>query len=406
MRSPTDGELAELLAAGESERVEFKRSLSTGTSNTIREAVCAFANDLAGHGLPGVLFVGVGDDGTTTGVPVSDELLRQLADIKTDGNIVPPPSLTVRRFAAAGDVAVVIVLPSDSPPVRYKGRIHVRIGPRRGVATAQDERILNERRRRGDAPFDVQAVPSATIDGLDLGVFVREYLPRAFAREILDANDRSSEEQLAATKMIAGADCPTATVLGLLVLGRNPQDYLPGAYVQFLRFAGTEAHDDIVDAADVRGSLADVLRGVDEKLKAHNHTVVDLTSGPTERRSSHYPLAALQQLIRNAVMHRTYEATNAPVHCRWFSDRIEIISPGGPFGQVTVENFAKAGAVDYRNPNLAEALATLGFVQRFGVGISIAQRLLAEAGHPPASFAVDPTSVLVTVAPAESRRSF
>ena len=405
MTALEDSELLALLDGGESDRVEFKEALSGGTPTTIREAVCAFANDLGGAGRSGVVFVGVRDDGTPTGLPVADELLRRLADIKTDGNIVPPPSLTVRCLTVgAHEVALVIVLPSDSPPVRYKGRVHVRTGPRRGIATAQDERILNERRRSGDAPFDVQGVPQATIADLDLGEFSREYLPQAFAPEVLDANDRSPQEQLAATKMILGADQPTATVLGLLVLGRNPQDYLPGAYVQFLKFDGAEAHDDIIDAAALGGSVADVLRGLDEKLKAHNRTAIDLTSGPVERRNSHYPLVALQQLARNAVMHRTYEATNAPVHCRWFSDRVEIISPGGPFGRVTAGNFATVGAVDYRNPNLAEALATLGFVQRFGVGIPTAQRLLDEAGHPPATFTVDETNVLVTVHAAGARR--
>ena len=53
-------------------------------------------------------------------------------------------------------------------------------------------------------------------------------------------------------------------------------------------------------------------------------------------------------------MHRTYEATNAPVRVNWFDDRIEIISPGGPFGSVSDANFGEPGVTDYRNPNLAE----------------------------------------------------
>ena len=78
------------------------------------------------------------DDGSATGLPITDELLRQLADMKTDGNIVPPPSIAVRRLTlAGGDAAVVTVVPSDSPPVRYRGAIHIRIGPRRGLARAR-----------------------------------------------------------------------------------------------------------------------------------------------------------------------------------------------------------------------------------------------------------------------------
>lgn len=383
MSIPNDDELLRLLRGGESHRVEFKESLSGGAANRVREAACAFANDLPGDGLPGVAFVGVRDDGTPTGAPVTDELLRQLADVKTDGNIVPPPSLFVDKRALEGEeIAVMVVLPSDSPPVRYRGRIHVRTGSRRGAATEQDERILNERRRHGQRPFDLEPVPSSTMSDLSLTFFENEYLPQAFAPDVLEANDRTREQRLASLKMIASPDDPTPTVLGLLVLGKSPQDFIPGAYVQFLRIEGTELADPIVDAEDIRGAVSDALRRLDDKMVSHNRVAVDLTSARTERRDSLYPIAALQQITRNAVMHRAYEATNAPVGVTWFSDRLEIINPGGLYGSVNENNFGAPGIVDYRNPNLAEAMRTLGFVQRFGVGILTARRLLQEAGHP------------------------
>ena len=93
----TDEDLARLLSEGESDRVEFKESLGSGTREAIREAICAFANDLPRHGKPGVLFVGVRDSGEVTGLSVTDELLQQLAGIKTEGNIVPLPSMTVEK---------------------------------------------------------------------------------------------------------------------------------------------------------------------------------------------------------------------------------------------------------------------------------------------------------------------
>ena len=116
------------------------------------------------------------------------DLLQQLGDMKTDGNILPPPSLSVEKRSLFGrDVAIVTVQPSDSPPVRFRGRVHIRVGPRRGVATAQDERILNEKRRYKDIPFDIQPIPSARLDDLDMVYFEHEYLSRAFAREMLEA---------------------------------------------------------------------------------------------------------------------------------------------------------------------------------------------------------------------------
>jgi len=394
----SDSELESLLGDIESDLVERKESLKGDAPTKAREAVCAFANDLPGHGRPGVLFVGATDEGCPTGLDVTDELLRQLADIKTDGNTVPPPSLFVsKRVLRGAEVAVVAVLPSDSPPVRYRGRIWVRVGPRRGVATAQEERILNERRRHRDVPFDAQPVPSSTLADLNRRLFEEAYVPQAFAPDVVEANDRSYEQRLAATKMIASVDNPTPTVLGLVVLGIRPRDFLPGAYVQFLRIAGVALGDPIADEAVIDGPVADVLRRLDEKLAAHNQVAVDITSGDTEARTSMYPVPALQQLVRNAVLHRTYEATNAPVHVYWYDDRIEILSPGGPFGAVTAETFGQPGVVDYRNPNLAEALRVLGFVQRYGVGIPTARRELERNGNPPLEFEVASSRVLCRI---------
>ena len=398
MTSLNDYEILQWLDAGESDRVEFKESLSGQAPTRIREAICAFSNDLPDHQKPGLILVGVGDNGTLRDLEITDELLRQLADMKTDGNILPPPSMTVEKRTLRGnDVALVTVQPSDSPPVRFRGTVQIKIGTRRGIASIQDERILNEKRRYRDIPFDIHPVPSATVADLDLSRFENEYLARAFAREVLESNERSVHEQLAATKMIVSGEDTTPTVLGILVLGKNPQDFLPGAYVQFLRVEGTELTNDIIDDQEIRGPVPDVLFRLNEKLSAHNYVAVDLTSGPVERRTSLFPIPAIQQITHNAVLHRTYESTNAPVRVTWFSDRIEISNPGEPFGTVTADNFGLPGVVDYRNPNLADAMKTLGFVQRFGVGIPIARRLLREAGHPDPEFTIRDHFIFVRI---------
>jgi ATP-dependent DNA helicase RecG len=394
MTSYTDAELELMLADLESDLVERKESFKGDGPNTVREAVCAFANDLPDHQRAGVVFVGVRDDGTPCNLAITDALLRSLADTKTDGNIVPPPSLTVaKRTLRRVEVAVITVEPSDSPPVRYKGRVQIRIGPRRGIASPQDERILSEKRRHRDLPFDAQPVPSATLGDISRRSFEEEYLP-GFGRDIVAANDRTYEQKLAACKMISSPDDPIPTVIGLLTLGIRVRDVLPGAYVQFLRIDGLALSDPVRDEAAIDGPLSQIIRQIDEKLAAHNRTAVDIASEATERRESDYPLVALQQITRNAVMHRTYEATNAPIRVYWFNDRIEVISPGGPFGIVTPENFGSPGLADYRNPNLAEAMRVLGFVQRFGVGIQLARRELQNKGHPDLHFEVTQQAVL------------
>ncbi|RLW68453.1 MAG: transcriptional regulator, partial [spirochete symbiont of Stewartia floridana] len=351
MKRYTDEELLALLDDIESERAERKHSFKGDTPKKARQAICAFANDLPNYKEPGVLFIGVCDDGSPSNEPITDQMLRSLADIKTDGNILPLPALSVeKRNLNGSEMAVVTVMPSDMPPVKYDGRIWIRTGPRRAVANAQEERILNEKRRYKNLPFDIYSIPTAKIPDLSRMIFEGEYLPAAFAADVLDANDRSYEERLASCKMIASIDNPTPTVLGLLALGKNPQDFLPGAYIQFLRIDGTELADPVVDEEGIRGTVVEILRRTEEKLKAHSRTGVDITSSATHELAQPYPLSAVYQILYNAVLHRTYEGTNAPIRVNWFNDRIEISSPGGPYGNVTPENFGLPGITDYRNP--------------------------------------------------------
>lgn len=395
MHRLTDEELLALLDDIESDRVERKESFRGDVPKKARQAVCAFANDLPDHNRLGVLFIGARDDGEPSGLDVTDQLLLSLADMKTDGNILPLPALSVeKRVLKGAAMAVVCVMPSDMPPVKYDGRIWVRTGPRRSIANAQEERVLNERRRYKNLPFDIYPVPTAEVDDLSRLVFESEYLPQAYSSDILDENGRSYEERLTSCRMIASLQDRTPTVVGLLAIGKTPQDFLPGAYIQFLRIDGFELADPVVDAEEIGGAVVEMLRRAEEKLKSHNRSAVDITAAPTHYVDTPYPQAALQQILYNAVLHRTYESTNAPIRVYWFNDRIEITSPGGPYGNVTIENFGQPGVTDYRNPNIADVLKTFGFIQAFGRGIATARRELERNGNPPMEYLVTQTAVV------------
>lgn len=262
------------------------------------------------------------------------------------------------------------------------------------AASPQDERILNEKRRYKDIPFDIQPIPSSSLKDLSRLYFEEEFVPNAFSPDVIEANDRTYEQRLCACKMISSVESPIPTIYGLLVAGVRPRDWLPGAYIQFLRINGTALTDAIVDESEIDGHLAQMLRRVDDKFDSPNRVAVDFTSYTTERRTVSYPRVAFQQLVRNAVMHRSYEGTNAPVRVYWFNDRIEIHSPGGPFGTVTAQNFGQPGLTDYRNPNFADAMKTLGFVQRFGAGILTAQNAMLDNGNPSVDFHITSANVL------------
>ena len=394
MQRFSDQELEALLDDTESDRVERKESFKGDTPKKARQAICAFSNDLPNYNQAGILFIGAKDNGDPSCIEITDQLLLSLADIKSDGNILPLPVLTVeKRVLKGAEMAVVTVMPSDMPPVKFEGRIWVRTGPRRSLANEQDERILNEKRRYKNLPFDIYPIPTAQLSDLSQMIFESEYLPAAFASDILEANNRTYEERLASCKMIVSPDDPVPTVLGLLALGKSPQDFLRGAYIQFLRIDGTELADPVIDEEVIGGALVELLRRTEEKLKSHNRTAVDITSASTHQKKIFYPSAAIQQILYNAVLHRTYESTYAPVRVYWFNDRIEINSPGGPYGNVTADNFGTPGITDYRNPNISDVLRTFGYIQAFGRGIAVARKAMLENGNPDLEFETSQSAV-------------
>jgi ATP-dependent DNA helicase RecG len=262
-----DEELERLLADLESDRIERKESLSH--PDRICEAICAFANDLPDRRAPGVVFMGARDDGSPAGLAVSDGLLLTLAAVRSDGNILPIPSMVVEKRTLLGhEMVVVIVQPSDAPPVRFRGRTWIRVGPRRAIATPEEERRLSERRRARDLPFDVRSVPSATLDDLDLDLVRRVYLPSFLSAETLEQNQRTLEQQLASVRLTTPDPEARPTVLGILVAGKDPLQFLPGAYVQFLRFEGAELTDPIKAEHAIGGPLPDSLRMLDQVFES------------------------------------------------------------------------------------------------------------------------------------------
>jgi ATP-dependent DNA helicase RecG len=388
----TEQELRALLAEHEADRVEF--TLSTNDTHKFSEAVCAFANDLPHHQKPGHLILGVDNSGRIAGTRVNDELLRNLAALRSDGNIQPLPDLTVEKIPTTdGDVAVVTVQPSLLPPVRYSGRVCIRIGPRRGYATEQEERRLIERRVAQARTFDAEPALGSTVEDLALSLFLIEYRTQAIAAEVIDENSRSVEQQLASLRFFdLSRRCPTNA--GILLFGLDVRKWLPGAYIQFLRVDGDSLAAPVTNDREIYGDLLTVLRELDALVDAQLSRFPIATSTLREKTIEAYPRVAVRELLLNAVMHRDYAST-APLRITWLSDRVEIQSPGGLYGEASPANFPQQ--TSYRNPVIAEALKALGYVNRYGRGVIRAQKALEENESCPAEFQFDPGYVLATI---------
>jgi ATP-dependent DNA helicase RecG len=387
----TKEELEQLLPQLEQDRIE--KTISVNDANKFGEAICAFANDLANHNQPGYLIIGVHDDGSKAGMTITEQNLQTLLDFRTDGRIVPPPSMIVTKFEYPdGELAVVEVQPHFLPPVRFKGKLCVRAGIRKGTANEAEERILTEKRSAFARSFDVLPCKGSTLEDISIELFKLRYLPSAIDSDTLAENGRALKSQLASLKFYdLKEDCPTYA--GILMFGTNPRFFIPGASVQYVRFSGEDEASDFEFEHRFEGDLTTQLGQMEEFIKANIVKVV-LPELGGEYVSS-YPLRTVKEFLFNAVIHKDYQS-NAPIKFYEFSDRIEISNAGGLYGKARPENFPNEN--DYRNPAISEAVKNLGYVNGFNVGVKAAIAALKKNGSPAPEFIKDqPTSFLVKI---------
>jgi len=247
-----------------------------------------------------------------------------------------------------------------------------------------DSLIINIEEDRVEKTFDTLPCQTSTLSDLSLDIFKLTYLPQAIDEETLLANHRETKEQLASLKFYdLKADCPTHA--GILMFGKNPKNFLFGAYVQYVRFAGADVTSEFEYEHRFTGDLTTQMRIMEQFINSQiiGKKAVMVKGTLHEEYVYKYPSFAIRELLYNAVIHRDYQS-NAPIKFYEFSDRIEISNPGGLFGIVRPENFPDKN--DYRNPVLAEAAKNLGYVNTFNVGIKRALVALQKNNNPKPDF--------------------
>ena len=385
----TEEEIRELIRSDESYRIEL--TVSTTDKDKFQEAICAFSNDMPGYRKKGYLLIGVKNNGELSGLKVDDELLKSISALRSTGNILPLPVMHCEKVEMkGGDVLVVEVTPSFNTPVRYRGRTFIRIGPRRDVASLEEERILTERCTDSLATFDVSPCREATIQDIDTDYISSQYLPAAINPEELLLDKRPLKEQMASLRLYnMRYDCPT--MAAVILFGKNPRYFLPGAYVQFVRFQGKDKSTKVINEREFKGGLYELLPRLESFT---GDAVVNQRPVPVslfrEKTVTNYPQAALRELLMNACMHRDYQS-NTPIRFYQFEDRIELMNPGGLYGEARPENFPFVNA--YRNPVVAEAMKNMKYVNMFNRGVGSVQESLKQNGSEKAHFLVDKLTV-------------
>ena len=220
--------------------------------------------------------------------------------------------------------------------------------------------------------------------GAHICIRIHTFFRKAVSPVTLAKDKRSVIQQLASLRLFdTRFNCPTFA--GILLLGYNPQYFIPGAYIQYVKFAGTTRATKVLKENRFKGNLISMLKELEYFIKYSIESKrPEFVSVLREEPRINYPWEAIRELAMNAVMHRAYNGNNSPIKFYEYNDRIEIDNPGNLYGKVNLENFPNE--TDYRNPNIAEIMLNLGYVNRFGSGVNTVSTLLEENKSNPAEF--------------------
>jgi ATP-dependent DNA helicase RecG len=178
-----------------------------------------------------------------------------------------------------------------------------------------------------------------------------------------------------------------------VLFGVRPEALRPAWRVTALRISGRELAAPVVDSLETEGPAPQAIAQVTAFLQRN-------LAGPSHegQRPPDYPLAAVREVVANAVAHRDYAAP-AQVFVRIFDDRLEVESPGGLFSGATLETLLTSGESRPRNPLIAETLRRMGLMAEAGRGLALIQEESARLGAPPPEFAADARRFWVVLHP-------
>ena len=224
---------------------------------------------------------------------------------------------------------------------------------------------------RTQSTHDARLVPDATVDELDPEL-LSGFLARERATSSHVFKNLTDEDVLLAFGTAKRDDAGTVrpTLAGLMALGRHPQAHFSGANIVFIAFWGPKsdplAGGRFLDSRTVIGPIpvmvAETLASVRRNMRIASYVV-----GGSRIDVPEYPEVAVREAVANALMHRDYspEALGSQVQVNMFADRIEIISPGGLFGMVTVDNIGTYGASSSRNQFLSRILESVPYPEGY-----------------------------------------
>jgi ATP-dependent DNA helicase RecG len=376
-------------------RGQFVEYLPQASVDLLAETLVAFANGDGGTVLVGVTPEGAMNDGFAA--EDAESLLW-----RAQGRCRPPVRTEWQQMETHQGTAVAIrVVRSTELHTLDDGRVLIRVGAENRPLVGDEVSHLAATKSTGD--FETGVVAGAAQSDLDDEI-IQEYIVKRQERGRLTLS-QPVDKVLAEIGALTDAGEPT--VVGVLLFGQAPQFYLPQSGLVFVRFAGTEPRGPeglpgYSRREEIQGALPRLIEAA-WKVLWDEMRVAAVVKGLEREDRTEYPPFAVREALVNAVCHRDYRLSGRRIEVRMFDDRLEVISPGGLPGYITVDNIVDEHFS--RNPRIVNGLFQWGYIEELGLGIDRMIEDMVQGGHPPPEFKATPYSFTVVLRNVRERRS-
>lgn len=364
-------------------------------ADRLSETIVALANSDGGH-----VLVGVTPGGRVVGNLLEEEvegaLRHALVDcrppVKTEWQTIPTPQ---------GLVVSIFVPRSTELHSLADGRVLIRSGTENAPLGGEEIRQLAATKSSSD--FEAEPVSGASRRDLDDEV-ITEYFAKRQERQRRSLT-APTDELLVQIGALGNDGTPTN--VGLLLFGREPQVYLPQSGAIFVRFSGTEPRGPqglpgYGRREEIGGPLARMIERLWQVVWSEMR-VQAVVRGLQREEKPEYPPFAVREALVNAVCHRDYRLRGRRIEVRMFDDRLEVSSPGGLPGYITLDNIVEEHFS--RNPRLVNGLFQWGYIEELGLGVDRMIEDMVKSGHPQPVFRATPYAFTVTLKNVQTARA-
>jgi ATP-dependent DNA helicase RecG len=369
--------------------------LPDANARAIAEHLVAFANTDGG-----TIVMGYDERGKPIGRVTPEDIEGALREAASMTRPMVRASLEQADASGGGPSLVVRVPRSTDLHSLLDGRVLIRMGVNNRPLTGDEIRNLATSKNSGD--YETETVPGATLADLDDDVIAEYTSKRELRTRRVETRDRA-----ALLREIGAIDMRgNPTVGGILLFGKNPQAFLPNSGIVFVKWPGTDARAEggamgYGRREEIGGPLARVIEKA-WQVTFEEMRVGAIVKGPQREEVLEYPELAVREALVNAVCHRDYKLKGRRIEIRKFADRLEILSPGGLAGYITLDNIVEEHYS--RNPRLVQGLFQWGYIEELGLGIDRMIEELTLAGHPQPKFEPKQNSFSVVMSNMRERR--